>query len=626
MANPIYTGIDIGQQTIKIASLRRNGTMYEVLGAGVAHIPEVSPEETGSLNEITSNILLNIIKTQKIPVGHTIAGLGGRGSLIRYLPVPIVPPWKLSMLMAFEIEEHRASSGEIAFDYQILDLPEFEEGQFSVLLAQAQESAVNNLLEICRKSVRRANEIDIASLGVHNLYNISADYNEEEITLCLDIGLKETSVSMQQGNALFFCRSISHGAEKFSSSISRTLGISLEAAEEIKELKGCIIKEGDEGTISDEKVVEVSEACRAEATSLASAVQSSIVFFRNQLLRSSASRAAIRLPEAKEKIFQPDKLFITGQGAGLTGLEDFLAEKMNIPCSQLDLSVLCENLSGSAELSITSENIASFSTALGLAAGRARANGASLNLITPSEKARRKFREQTVFAIAAGIIGFLIIVLSVFSSYRELSREKKIAKVWKKGVKSAKEKMTAFNKLKAENERLNTMVGALHKRTHSPLDMLKVLSTLRKINRPDIFFSKISAEIPFESAIAPGKEAAERIERRRGRRDRNESSKEEPGSSQNKNTSNTVKKFILEGYCFDKDKAEASKKITKFAESLENHKSRLFRAVVQEYGRWIDEENKLDGFFTVKGKRVKKKTNQGSAFLFRLECVVGGSY
>lgn len=616
MAGSVFTGIDIGSQSIKVVSLKRVGTQYRILGAGMAHIPVISPDEAESYDEAISRILKNIIKTHKIPVGHTVSGLSGKNSLIRYMNVPIVPPWKLAMLMSYEIDEHRASSGEIAFDFTILNLPDFEEGQFSVMLAQAQESAINSLLSTSSKGAGRSDEIDINALGVHNLYAVSTDFNEEEICLCLDIGATETSVSLQQGEALFFARSISHGGEKFTANISKTLEISQEAAEELKKLKGSILHASESESVSDEKLLKLSNACKAEAAALVSAVQSSIVFFRNQLLRAGSGRT-VRLSKEKEKIFKPEKIYITGGGANLKGLDEYLAARMGVPCKVLDLSVLKENLSGSSELAINDENISSFASTFGLALGRARVQGSTLNLITPSEKAKRKFWNETFFAAAAGVIGLIIIILAVVFSYMELNNEKDIAEKWTKSIKQAKARKDEFIKLKQENRKLFAMTSSLEQRVYSSFDMLNFLSYIKSATSSDFFFTGITTNFSFDTfKDEPSKNKKAPVRSRRGM----PASKETSSSNPKNENIYSNKKIILEGYCFNKDKAEASKRITEFAEKLEKHKSGFFVAVTQEYGRWIEDEEELKVFFDLPQQDSSRMVKPGAAFQFRLEC------
>ncbi len=619
MANPIYTAIDIGSHSIKVVSLRRVGTKYKILGAGKATLPKFKLKSGESHSDIIAKILKNIVKSQKIPIGTVVSGVSGRSNLTRYMSVPIVPPWKLAMLMSYEVEEHRATSGEIAFDYQILDLPEFEEGHFSVMLVQAQEASVNKIIDICKGSVRKIDKIDTSSLAIHNLYNVSDDFDEEEITLTIDIGASDTAISMQQGEALFFSKSIAFGGDKFTKAISENLGISIEAAEELKVTKGKIFLSHEKKS-PYKRIRQMSVACKASAAALASAIQSSIIFFRNQLLHSHGGKSLIRLPVEKERVFRPERVLIAGGGANLEGLADYLEENLKIPCQTMELSLLQENLVGSAELTLTEDHFSSFATTLGLAVGLARVDGTFLNLMTSAETDRREFWNHTFFAISTGVVGLLIVLASVINSYLALDNEKKVSTDQKKDVDNALSIMKRNIDLKNTNIRLFNMLSALKVRTHSGTSLLDALSLLQEKANKSLFFINISTELP---SIYDIKNKPKSTIRRRGRRKIPVNKKE---TDENDNIHPPKKtKLIMDGFCLAKDKTKASKIITEYAELLENHKSKTFTAVKQEYGKWIDDREIIKKYFMVNGNVLPQYRNVHSAFRFRLECWIGVS-
>jgi hypothetical protein len=153
------------------------------------------------------------------------------------------------------------------------------------------------------------------------------------------------------------------------------------------------------------------------------------------------------------------------------------------------------------------------------------------------------------------------------------------------------------------------------------------MDILKNKTPTDIFFSSIKSEDPDEF-IGTEKEAEEELSSRsrRGRGRRGRGGEE---SKDNKNKKETTglesygrkREISIEGYCFQKDKREASARVTKLADMLLSSGGGMFFEVRQDYGKWVEDTEELIKFFKGSGElqRIKKCS---PAFHFRLVCTV----
>ncbi|MFH0910053.1 MAG: pilus assembly protein PilM [Planctomycetota bacterium] len=625
MASAVYTGIDIGADAIKVLSLERKGAGFHVLGAGQARLPPDLPPEEEAL-PVLGAILARLVKSQRIPIGHRVVGLGGKGSLIRYLSMPVVPPWKLSMLISYEVEEHSGSASEVAYAYRILDLPEIEEGQFSVLLAQAQADTVDRYLGICRPALGRVHEVDLRSVALFNLYAASPLCNDGEVSLLVDIGAEETSLSLQKGTSLYFARSVSGGGARFTARLEQALGLSSAEAEEWKQSSRGIIPAGPEG---EERMLEMdrraSEALRVEAGVLASAIQSSLVFSRNQLVHTHGPARAGSHP--MENLFRPERILLTGGGARLGGLDAFLATRFGCPAELLPVGEVFARKSGSASVALEGPQAAHFACAAGLALARARPQGVGLNLITQAEKERRRFWDRTLYVALTGIVALITLVLSVVISYGSLAAEQRVDKRWKEAEKEANKVRARLDGIKKENFQLDRRVFAIEGRKIAGVDMLQCLDLLRQATDPKLFFFlSFETEGLLSNPDAAFGASQPSLTSRRMRDGTAVEPLPAPEGVAPASLPGTkgLRSVTIQGYCLAPDKGTAIQEVTHLADQLEKNSKGFFVRVEESFFTWLEDAaglEKLASYFRDPSNPNQPKEPGQGAF-FTLKCFI----
>ena len=607
MAQDLVTAIDIGTESVKVVAVRQRRDVLEVVGAGMAVLTEAERSAENPAAAI-GQVLHRVIHKHSIPLGHIVISLAGRGSMVRYLSVPMVPQWKLALLMGFEVEEQMGATGsdtEVAYDYRILSLPDFEEGMFPILLALAQVPVIDTRLAICRQGTRRrAEEVDLQALGAFNLFRETSQCLDEETSILLDIGANETHICLQRGPSLFFTRTISFGGRQITSRIQQALDLLGPEAEEYKRTRAQIVP-ADEEDLFEEEILAGSRVSYAEVKGLAGAVESSLHFFHGQYNRRD---------------IQPEKIYLTGGGSRLKGIEDALHRASGYVVERLDPNSAVRPASASAEAALAGEGVQHFSGILGLACSRLT-NGFGVSLLPPHVKKKREFWRSTVYTCYSGVLAGVLLLLLLLGGCpfygggcRDASYYAERNAKWQEHLKLADAAHKEVTELSEVNARLAKQLTALEVRQQSGPALFVALRSLQHKTPKYVFYTELrTQEIP--------KETADRAEARAGAR--------RPGrparpALQDGTTFQTNRFVELKGYIVGQKKAQdAIARLVELEQSL--NKSEVFSQVrIQRQENLLASEPRVEQAYAARlfksGRTLRVKPPEGVVLSFVLRC------
>ena len=130
-------GIDIGASTIKAVRLEKRGSEFIVTGAVKLTVSDV-PDEDYNIEPAQAMQLFQALSQSGIKARKSAVGISGKDLIIRYVEVPPVPPWRLKMIMDFEISEMAGrAGGDVTSSFKLLDLPPNKAGNNIVLVSLA---------------------------------------------------------------------------------------------------------------------------------------------------------------------------------------------------------------------------------------------------------------------------------------------------------------------------------------------------------------------------------------------------------------------------------------------------------------------------------------------------------
>jgi len=512
--------MDVGNESIKVVALASRAGMPELLG--VLHEPldelarlEDGPERSAACRARVSKLMA----VSRLPTGEVVTPVSGRGTIARYVQVPPVPPWRLEALMRFEamqqaggaVEDPAAESR--SYDYRMLDVPDVE-GQTLLLLAISQEATVLERTELARASGCDDPDIDLAAIGLFNAYVLGhgpeddrppldagtsagkdqADKpegaapgpaepkaaDESGAVVLLDIGADELNLCIVRNGGLYFVRHQPGGGRAFTEAVKQAFWVSWAEAEEFKRSRGRIY--ADPGEAPSEKEQLASEALSRQAADLARSVEAALMYARAQ---------------TKTKALSIEKILLSGGGARLEGLAEFLARRLRTDVEPLQplRKVSLGGLSSNAMAPLEGE-YSTFAIPIGLALARVTEGGAILDLRTRENKTRRDFRQKGLFAWAAAFVFALGFVFWIAGAIRHHSICKANSLSAAEIVASDDTALAALETVRAKNRRLEAEMDALRERVTSGEDLLRVLSQLKRRTPKSIRLVSVSTSRP----------------------------------------------------------------------------------------------------------------------------------
>lgn len=383
----IGVGLDLGTDSIKLVQVRTSPRGVSILSA--ARIPRPTS------GEFPAAAVLDALRRAGLPRRATL-GFSGRGLMLRYVPMPPVPPWRLRMLVEYEIAQNVAQSDSgVASDYRPLNLPIGLAGELVVLAAVAKIPSLEGAFGEARSAGIKPSRATPAAIALYRGFAASGKYREGETTLLLDVGRENVEMAIQRDGELFFARngSGSGTGEKITAGIDAALGLGRERAEEYKCSKVLLTPAPPAGV--EKRQLHIYSALREAGDALAGAVSGGLRFARIQ---------------TKIKDLDFDRVVLTGGGARLAGLKDFLQNRLKKPVSLYDPAAALDSSRLGAQAATAFDGApSSMAVATGLAVMDAEREGFIVELLPPREAASREFWSRRVFA-HAGV--FLAIVLA----------------------------------------------------------------------------------------------------------------------------------------------------------------------------------------------------------------------
>lgn len=294
----------------------------------------------------------------------------------------------------------------------------------------------------------------------------------------------------------------------------------------------------------------MAEAVSHEAAELARSVEAALMYARAQ---------------TKRRELKIDKVLLSGGGARLAGLPEFLARRLGVevsplePLRKISLGKMSHRDTGPLE-----GEYSSFAVPLGLALSRLEQTAPRLDLRTSSDKARRNFRQRGLYLRAAAAVFAAGMVFWIAGAVRDRIVKARAAGAAERRDKADKAELARLNLVRGNNERLQAEIGAMRERVASGEDLLRALSQLKKRTPGWIRLVAVATTRPkiLEVGDAPDKEIAFADRRM----------------------------IYLHGYARSTESlADAFRKVTAYKRSLEEAKE-LFEAVTPALLREATEE------------------------------------
>jgi type IV pilus assembly protein PilM len=417
-------GIDLGSTSLKVVSVQRGFGGYRVTGAArkratrAGGLPKLLHEALGARNGARAGVV----------------GLSGRDINLQLVQQPNMKPLNYRVMMGYELDQRRGEATDLYLDYCTLREPDAFFPNYLAVVGIGKSTYVDERINLLKQAALDVRDAVPNSFALFAAYRNAYD-PEGGTILLLDVGSDNMDLAFVRGGRLIFARNVSSGARVFDNQIAGALGLSPEEAEAHKVARGTLgpAAEGEEDD-------ELRPAVRSAAGQLVGFITSSINHAKMQL---------------NDRELAIDRVYLSGGGARVRGLPEYLSGALKIPVEPLDPFRKLDT--AAVERQPGGEQFRELPTDMAVAIGLAQlvsptpaVASSTLSILPDALKKRRNFFRSTLWLTAGGAVLLLsLLVLTGLAFARRSAAESSLEK-FRADTLAIKEQIDRMDRLSTE--------------------------------------------------------------------------------------------------------------------------------------------------------------------------------
>jgi type IV pilus assembly protein PilM len=314
-------GLDFGHHSIKAMQLEKTADGWKVTKiATVPTPPEAMKDGVIVDAALMSTVLKHLLKDNHISATTAHIAVAGGSVVVRPVRIPLMAEAVLRKSMKLEAGRYVPSSADDSFvEFEILG--EAEEGQMDVLVVAAPKDIVETRLQVCQEAGLDVESVDIEAFAIYRSIveaDPSRDWSEKTIAV-IDIGATTTNVSVVPNGLFAMSRTIPNGGHMLTDALKNYFKLSEEDAEsgkaqlDFRELT-------QDGAPRENPPLRVLQP---HVDDLVREIRRSLNYYQSQ--QQDAKKGSV------------DALLLTGGGAKLQGLTEYIGHKLGIETVSLDV-------------------------------------------------------------------------------------------------------------------------------------------------------------------------------------------------------------------------------------------------------------------------------------------------
>jgi type IV pilus assembly protein PilM len=383
-------GVDLGSTALKVVSVRRTFGGYKVVGAARRRAPR----------GLEKTALLKVLHEALGPRNGQragVVGLSGRDINLQVVQQPAMKPLNYRVMMGYELDQRKGEATDLYLDFCTLREPDQFFPQYLALIGIGKSAYVDDRIDLLVKASLDVRDAVPNSFALFTAYRCSYD-PEPGTVLLLDIGSDNMDIAFVRAGRLIFARNVSSGARVFDTQIAGARNCSPEEAEETK------VSWANLGPAASAQDEEMEDAVRGPVRSAAGQLSGFIT--------SSINHAKTQLGDRELAV---DKVYLSGGGARVRGLPEYLSSSLKIPVEVLDPF---KKVDTSAVDKMGGETFRELPTDMAIALGLAQLvspppSVKSLSILPDKLKKRRAFFHTNLWlGIGAGVLVATLLVLT----------------------------------------------------------------------------------------------------------------------------------------------------------------------------------------------------------------------
>jgi type IV pilus assembly protein PilM len=295
-------GLDIGSGLIKLVVIQHGGGEPVLTKVAFTSVVDDAIVEGEVMDPgIVAEAIKGLMSSAGIKPKQVVTAVGGRDVIIKKITMDRMKAAEAREVIRWEAEQHVPFDMEnVELDFQILD-PDGDGLQMTVLLVAAKRELIETKLSLLADVGLEPSIIDVDAFALHNAFELNYPDAMRGVVGLVNIGHELTNVNILDDGVPVLTRDIQVGTRRFREDMQRERGISAEEADRMLQ--------GSETTAELEPFLET----------------------RGEELAVGIERAAAFLQSASRSSTGLSRLYTTGGGARIPGLNRVLADRLRLP-------------------------------------------------------------------------------------------------------------------------------------------------------------------------------------------------------------------------------------------------------------------------------------------------------
>jgi type IV pilus assembly protein PilM len=294
--------LDIGSGLIKLVAISHGSGEPVLTKVAFTSVVDDAIVEGEVMDKgIVADAIKGLMASAGIKTKQVVCAVGGRDVIIKKIAMDRMKEGDAREVIRWEAEQHVPfDMDNVELDFQILD-PEGEGLQMTVLLVAAKRELVETKLALLADVGLEPSVIDIDAFALHNAFEINYPDAMRGVVGLINIGHETTNVNILDDGIPVLTRDIPIGTRRFREDMQRERGLSAEDTERLLQ-----------SASGDDTLRPFLET-------------------RGEELAVGIERAAAFLQSASRSAGGVSRIYTTGGGSRIPGINQVLADRLRLP-------------------------------------------------------------------------------------------------------------------------------------------------------------------------------------------------------------------------------------------------------------------------------------------------------
>ena len=319
-------GIEINSHKINIVQIAKKGDKYKLIKNVSADVPEGVYEEGQLVDSLAlSELIKDTLKANKISAKKVSTAVPMREAIIRVIPVPaeLNEEELRSMILVHEAGMHLPYPvEEVDLDYAKLGYFMDEDGieKVNVLLVATRKEITDLYLEVFNQAELEVEVLEINSFAlIRTIREQLRSFGSKEAVILVDLEIDSTEIAIVVEGVPQFSRTVPIGTYQMRTAFSEAV--------ELSTIGGTGILHSI--NVLDE--IESSEDFDSEQLEMA---QAALLKILGELTEELSRSINFYISQSED--LEISQLLLAGPGAGISQVDEFFTQKLNLPASKID--------------------------------------------------------------------------------------------------------------------------------------------------------------------------------------------------------------------------------------------------------------------------------------------------